>query len=42
MHLRGLAVGDPCTDTVAQADSMDPLWCAHKYGLVEEAEFQLL
>jgi cathepsin A (carboxypeptidase C) len=27
IKLRGLAVGDPCTDNAAQADSMDTLWC---------------
>jgi cathepsin A (carboxypeptidase C) len=27
IRLKGLAVGDPCTDNAAQADSMDSLWC---------------
>ena len=24
--LKGIMVGDPCTDNAAQRDSMDPLW----------------
>ena len=42
INLVGLAVGDPCTDNTAQADSMDMLWYAHKYGLVPDAEFDFL
>jgi serine carboxypeptidase-like clade I len=40
--LKGLAVGDPCTDNTAQKDSMDALWYGHKYGLVDDAVFDLL
>jgi cathepsin A (carboxypeptidase C) len=36
------AVGDPCTDNTAQADSMDALWYGHKYGLVDDAVFDVL
>jgi len=42
VNLRGIAVGDPCTDMKAQQDSMDSLWYAHKYGLVPDSEFDLL
>ena len=40
--LRGLAVGDPCTDTVAQSDSMDAIWYGHKMGLVPDQAFDFL
>ena len=33
--LRGVLVGDPCTDGTVQAESMDQLWYAHKNGLGE-------
>lgn len=42
INLVGLAVGDPCTDNTAQLDSMDSLWYAHKYGLVDDATFDML
>jgi serine carboxypeptidase-like clade I len=42
LPLRGLAVGDPCTDNTAQADSMDALWYSYKYGLVDEAVYDML
>lgn len=42
INLVGLAVGDPCTDNVAQLDSMDSLWYGHKYGLVDDATFDVL
>lgn len=42
LNLVGIAVGDPCTDNTAQADSMDSLWYAHKYGLVDDEIFDLL
>jgi len=42
LNLVGLAVGDPCTDNTAQADSMDALWYGHKYGLVDDATFDTL
>jgi serine carboxypeptidase-like clade I len=32
INLKGIAVGDPCTDNTAQADSMDSLW----YDLFED------
>jgi hypothetical protein len=41
-NLKGIAVGDPCTDNDAQADSMDPLWYANKYGLVDEEVYNVL
>ena len=31
-----------CTDNDAQRDSMDSLWYAHKYGLVDDAVFDQL
>jgi len=42
INLKGIAVGDPCTDNVAQADSMDSLWYAHKNALVDDEIFDLL
>lgn len=42
VNLQGLAVGDPCTDNDAQAESMDMLWYSHKYGLLPDADFDLL
>ena len=42
VNLVGIAVGDPCTDNDAQADSMDSLWYSFKYGLVDEAIYDLL
>jgi serine carboxypeptidase-like clade 1 len=41
-NLKGLAVGDPCTDNTAQQESMDSLWYSHKYGLVDDAIFDTL
>lgn len=41
-NLKGIAVGDPCTDNDAQADSMDPLWYANKYGLMDEEVYDVL
>ncbi|CAD7959503.1 unnamed protein product [Amoebophrya sp. A120] len=40
--LKGVAVGDPCTDDDAQKDSMDMLWYTHKNGLVQDQEFEFL
>lgn len=40
--LKGLAIGDPCTDNEAQQFSMDSLWYGHKYGLVDDAIFDVL
>ncbi|KAL3915981.1 MAG: hypothetical protein SGILL_005387, partial [Bacillariaceae sp.] len=42
VNLKGVAVGDPCTDNDAQADSMDPLWYANKYGLMDTEVFNQL
>jgi cathepsin A (carboxypeptidase C) len=42
INLVGLAVGDPCTDNVAQRDTMDPIWYGHKNGLVDDATFDML
>jgi cathepsin A (carboxypeptidase C) len=42
INLVGLAVGDPCTDNTAQEDAMDPLWYGNKYGLVDDATFDML
>jgi serine carboxypeptidase-like clade 1 len=42
INLKGIAVGDPCTDNTAQADSMDALWYGAKYGLVNEEVYDLL
>ena len=35
-------MGDPCTDNTAQADSMDALWYGFKYGLIDEAIYDVL
>ena len=40
--LVGMAVGDPCTDTPSQRQSMDMLWYAHKNGLVQDKEYNFL
>jgi serine carboxypeptidase-like clade I len=40
--LKGILVGDPCTDNAAQQQSRDPLWYAHKNGLVDDAVYELL
>jgi len=42
INMAGLAVGDPCTDTVSQAQSMDMLWYANKHGLVMPEDYTLL
>jgi len=42
LNLKGIAVGDPCTDNEAQADSMDSLWYAHKNALVDDEIYDLL
>jgi serine carboxypeptidase-like clade I len=42
INLQGIAVGDPCTDNVAQQDSMDALWYSHKYGFVDDQIFDVL
>ncbi len=40
--LKGILVGDPCTDNAAQADSMDSLWYSQKYGLMDNEVFDVL
>merc|ERR1711865_377021 len=40
--LKGIMVGDPCTDNAAQRDSMDPLWYANKYGLMDSEIYDTL
>lgn len=42
INIKGIAVGDPCTDNKAQAESMDTLWYAHKNGLVDDEVYNLL
>lgn len=42
VNIKGIAVGDPCTDTSSQRESMDMLWYAHKYGFVPDADFHFL
>mmetsp|Transcript_1507 Transcript_1507/g.1852 ORF Transcript_1507/g.1852 Transcript_1507/m.1852 type:complete len:584 (+) Transcript_1507:60-1811(+) len=42
INIKGIAVGDPCTDNKAQAQSMDSLWYAHKNGLVDDEIYDLL
>jgi len=42
VNFKGLAVGDPCTDVVAQQDSMDGLWYGHKMGFVQDQAFDFL
>jgi hypothetical protein len=40
--LRGILVGDPCTDNAAQKDSMDAMWYSQKYGLMDNEVFDVL
>jgi len=40
--LRGILVGDPCTDNDAQNDSMDAIWYSQKYGLMDNEVFDVL
>jgi serine carboxypeptidase-like clade 1 len=42
INIKGIAVGDPCTDTPSQAQSMDMLWYAHKHGFVIDADYEFL
>lgn len=42
IKMTGIAVGDPCTDTKHQQDSMDMLWYGHKNGLVPDDDFDFL
>jgi cathepsin A (carboxypeptidase C) len=40
--LKGVAAGDPCTDTPSQAQSMNMLWYAHKHGFVPDQDYTFL
>ena len=42
INLHGVAVGDPCTDNKYQADSMDMVWYGHKYGFLQDDQFEFL
>ena len=42
INLQGVAVGDPCTDNKAQADSMDMIWYGHKNGFVPDELYDTL
>ena len=42
INFLGVAVGDPCTDNVAQHDSMDMLWYGHKNSFIPDDEFEFL
>lgn len=42
INLKGVFVGNPCTDNTAQYDDVDTLWYGHKYGLVDDAIFDTL
>lgn len=40
--LKGILVGDPCTDNESQQQSRDPLWYSHKNGLVDDTTYETL
>ena len=40
--LKGILVGDPCTDNAAQQDSMDAMWYSRKYGLMDNEVYDVL
>jgi len=42
INMKGIAVGDPCTDTPSQTQSMDMLWYAHKHGFVPDDDYTFL
>jgi cathepsin A (carboxypeptidase C) len=42
INMKGMAVGDPCTDNAAQKDSMDMIWYSHKNGFVPDELFDTL
>jgi len=42
VNIKGLAVGDPCTDNTAQHDSMDMIWYSHKNGFVPDELYDTL
>merc|ERR1719235_2106717 len=42
INIKGIAVGDPCTDNTLQKESMDMLWYAHKHGFVPDDDFDFL
>lgn len=42
INIKGIAVGDPCTDRKSQQKSQDMLWYAHKHGFVPDDDFDFL
>ena len=42
VKLKGLMVGDPCTDSKSQNERMDMLWYAHKHGFLPDGDFDFL
>lgn len=42
INIVGIAVGDPCTDTKAQAQAFDMLWYGNKYGFLPDEEYKYL
>jgi serine carboxypeptidase-like clade 1 len=42
INIKGVAVGDPCTDNEAQKDSMDMIWYGHKNGFIPDELFDTL
>jgi len=42
IKLKGIAVGDPCTDNESQQQSMDALWYANKYGLLNSTFYETI
>jgi len=42
INIKGIAVGDPCTDVKSQSESMDMLWYSHKNGFVPDDDFDFL
>ena len=42
VQLKGVAVGDPCTDNESQREAFDMLWYSHKYGFVTDETYDFL
>lgn len=42
IRLKGIAVGDPCTDNESQKQSMDPLWYSNKNGLLNPSFYDTI
>lgn len=42
INIKGIGVGDPCTDLESQTESMDMLWYAHKHGFIPDPDFEFL